>query len=196
MRSRLQQALRRALCAGASGLAACQGHEQVPTATAPAAGSPPVVAAAPTPPLVAQRLGGQGGLWISLPATYALKTTDGPDFSVHYFAPADTTVRSRYTGGLYFGYNPQGSDSTAGCQRRRVTVAVLGRPVRFAVQRCATGYVVDAVFNGPSGPPLVINAFGEAKSADELRQLLAIFATLRLQQATPARPGPGAGPTK
>ncbi|MGI4870369.1 MAG: hypothetical protein ACRYFX_04220 [Janthinobacterium lividum] len=99
------------------GLAACQGSGQSPPAaptTKPAAG------AAATPAVVVPRLVeqplGKSGFTVSLPATHALKTTDGADFLVHYFAPVDTTVRTTFTGGLYFGNQPQDAGATVpGC---------------------------------------------------------------------------------
>ena len=182
-----------ALGLGSCGLAACQGPGQTAPATAPAAlpgkAARPVPAAAPDPPLLSQQLG-TSGLWLSLPATYRLTTTDGPDFLVYYFAPADTTVQTSYSGGLYLGGHPQGFTNEAGCQQRRVAVPVLGRPAPFTVQRCATGYTLDAVFDSGRSQSFdsKINAFGSAKSAAELRQLLAVFATLRRRPAAAGRP--------
>ncbi|MBO2008801.1 hypothetical protein [Hymenobacter negativus] len=167
------------------GVTACQSPDQPTAASRPASAPPPT--ATPAPQLVEQALG-NSGFFVSLPSTYRLRSTDAADFLVYYFAPADTTVRTQFTGGLYLGGHPQGMDSTAaGCQMRRVATTLLGRPATWQVQRCATGYTLNAVFDSHSGQgwsPL-INAFGEAKSAAELRQLLAIFATLR-QQRPPA----------
>lgn len=157
----------------ALGMVACQSPGQ--TSSAP----PPT--AAPAPQLVEQALG-KNSFFVSLPSTYTLRSTDAADFLVYYFAPADTTVETSFTGGVYFGGHPQGDNKVAaGCQVRRVPTTLLGRPATWRVQRCATGYTLDAVFDSHSGQgwnPL-INAFGEARSAAELRQLLAIFATLR-----------------
>lgn len=183
----MQLKLRFALGLGTCALAACQGPSQPLATTAPIA---PTIApaAAPDPPLVPQQLG-KSEFWLSLPATYRLKTTNGPDFLVYYFAPADTTVQTSYSGGLYLGGYPQKFDSTAGCQRRHLSLPVLGHPAAFTMQRCATGYTLDAVFDSGHNQSFdaKINAFGTARSAAELRQLLAIFATLRRQ------PGPAAG---
>lgn len=182
----LQRTIRLLAGAAVLGVTACQSPDQPAAAVRPAkAQSQP--AAPPAPELVEQALG-KTGFFVSLPSTYALKSTDAADFLVYYFAPADTTVRTHFTGGIYFGGHPQGIDSAAaGCQVRRVPATLLGRPATWRVQRCATGYALDAVFDSHSAEdwnPL-INTFGEAKSAAELRQLLAIFATLRYQP-TPA----------
>lgn len=172
------------------GVTACQSPEQ-PVSVPKSSKELPPPAAAPAPPLVEKALG-TSGFFVSLPGTYALKSTDAADFVVYYFAPADTTVQTSFTGGIYFGGHPQGDNKVAAdCQVRRVPATLLGRSATWRVQRCATGYTLSAVFDSHSGQgwsPL-INTFGEAKSAAELRQLLAIFATLR-QQPMPAGKAP------
>lgn len=178
------------LAASALGLAlaACQSTDrQPPAATAPAAkpAATPAVAPASIPP--ARQLG-KSGYFLSLPANYRLRTSDGPDFTVYYFAP-DTTAPTTFSGGLYLGGHPQPMDSVAGCRTRRVSATVLAHPATWTVQRCADAYTLNAVFESHSDQPWspTINAFGTAKSAAELRQLLAVFTTLR-HQAPPARP--------
>ena len=169
------------------GAAACQSPDQPQIVSPPAKARPP---AAPAPSLVEQALG-NSGFFVSLPRTYTLKSTDAADFLVYYFAPADTTVKTSFTGGLYLGGHPQGEGpAAAGCQVRRVPTTLLGRPATWRIQRCTTGYTLNAVFESHSdqGWSPLINAFGEAKSAAELRQLLAIFATLR-HQPTPTEKG-------
>jgi hypothetical protein len=115
-----------------------------------------------------------------------LKATNGADFLVYYFAPADTTVQADFSGGLYLGNysQPQDApaDTLAGCRVRQAAVTLLDRPATFSIRCCATGYAINSVFGSRSWVAQV-NAFGEAKSAAGLRQLLAIFATLHRQSA-------------
>lgn len=168
----------------ALGLSACQPDQSPVVSKVPAAG--PVAPVVASPLLVEQPLG-KTDFRISIPARFALKATDGPDFLVYYFAPADTTVQADYSGGLYLGNFPQEdqADSAAGCQTRRAAVSMLGYPATFTLHHCATGYTINSVFDSHSGRgwDAQVNAFGEAKSAAGLRQLLAIFATLRRQPA-------------
>ncbi|GAB3637376.1 hypothetical protein GCM10027422_29660 [Hymenobacter arcticus] len=171
---------------GALGLTACPAPDQ-PAATA-AKPHPVPAARVPAPaPLTAPQQLGKTGFYLALPPGFALKATNGPDFLVYYFAPADTTVQADFSGGLYLGGHPQGDegDTTGGCRVRRVAVTLLGHPATFTIHRCATGYTVNSVFASHSGRgwDAQVNAFGEAKSAAGLRQLLAIFATLRRQPA-------------
>jgi len=175
------------LSAATLGTTGCRDNDQptaAPATRAPAAGATPAA-----PPLVEQRLG-TTNFYLSLPPGFALKATNAADFLVYYFAPADTTVRADFTGGLYLGNQPQGDepDSAAGCRTRRAAVTLLGHPATFSIQRCATGYALSSVFDSHSGRSWdgQANAFGEAKSAAGLRQLLTIFATLR-RQPQPAR---------
>jgi len=168
------------------GLTGCPAPDH-PAATA----AKPLAAPAARVParLTAPQQLGKTDFYLALPPRFALKTTDGPDFQVHYFAPADTTVQADFSGGLYFGGYPQPQDSPAdtlaGCRVRRAAVTLLGHPATFTIRRCATGYAINSVFDSHSGRGWDerVNAFGEAKSAAGLRQLLAIFATLRHQPA-------------
>jgi len=172
------------LGSAALGPLGCQPDQRPVASQAPAAA--PAAPAETSPPLAEQPLD-KTDFYLSIPTGFALKATNGPDFLVYYFAPADTTVQADFSGGLYFGGHPQEDQaaSPAGCQTRRAAVAVLGHPASFTIHRCATGYTVNSVFDSHSGRgwDAQVNAFGEAKSAAGLRQLLAIFATLRRQPA-------------
>jgi hypothetical protein len=171
------------LGSAALGFSACQPDKSPVASQAPAARPTTPVVASP-PPLVEQPLG-KTDFYLSIPPGFALKSTNAADFLVYYFAPADTTVRADFTGGLYLGSQPQGdeADTIAGCRTRRAAISVMGHPVTFAIRRCATGYAINSVFDSHSGRTWdgQANAFGEAKSAAGLRQLLAIFVTLRRQ---------------
>jgi len=170
----------------ALGLAGCPGNDHSAASSASPPQVPADTVAAPEPLLSEQRLG-KTDFVLSLPPGFALKATDGPDFLVYYFVPADTTVQADFTGGLYLGANPQGdvADTTAGCRTRRAPATLLGYPATFTIHRCATGYSVNSVFDSHSGRgwDAQVNAFGEARSAAGLRRLLAVFATLRRQPA-------------
>lgn len=185
------------LGSAALSLSACQPDQPPKASQAPVVGPAAPVVASP-PPLVEQPLG-KTDFYLSIPARFALKTTDGPDFLVYYFAPADTTVRADFSGGLYLGGHPQEdeTDTIAGCQTRRVAVPMLGHPATFTIHRCATGYTVNSVFDSHSGRgwDAQVNAFGEAKSAAGLRQLLAVFATLRRRPAS-GKPAAATNQTK
>ena len=196
--------MKRRLCFGnaallgvcALGLLGCPGPDQ-PAATAARPRQVPAARVPARPPLTAPQQLGKTDFYLTLPPGFALKATNGPDFLVYYFAPADTTVRADFSGGLYLGSQPQPqespADTLAGCRVRRAAVTLLGYPATFSIRRCATGYVLNSVFDSHSGRSwdAQVNAFGEAKSAVGLRQLLAIFATLRRQ---PAAAKPAAAP--
>lgn len=126
------------LASAALSLSACQPNQPPVASQAPAAA--PAVPAETSPPLAEQPLD-KTEFYLSIPARFALKATNGPDFLVYYFAPADTTVQADFSGGLYFGGYPQAdqADSSAGCQTRRVAFPMLGHPASFTIHRCATG---------------------------------------------------------
>lgn len=163
-------------------LASCHGSappEQV--AGGPSTGPRPVV----TRPAgwAEQKL--ESGFFMALPAGYAIKVTNGPDFAVYYFAPTDTAAHKEFAGGVYFGNAPQDSqlDTAGGCTVRRQAVWLLRQPATLAVQHCPGGYAVRALVKSPSvvyeGEQLAI--FGQAGTAGELGQLQAALATLRYQ---------------
>jgi hypothetical protein len=168
---------------------ACQPDQSSVTSQKPAA--KPVVPTVVSPPPLVEHALDKTDFYLSIPSRFALKTTNGPDFSVYYFAPADTTVQADFLSGIYLGGYPQKdqADSLAGCQTRRTAISVLGHPATFTIHRCATGYTVNSVFDSHSGQGwnAQVNAFGEAKSAAGLRQLLNVFTTLR-HQITPISP--------
>ena len=165
------------------GLAACHGPSQPPAAAPPAAQPAPASA----PPLVAHQLG-QSGLTLSLPPAYRLRSTEGEDFLVYYFAATDTTAAEPFTGGLYLGGHPQPFDSAAGCRLRHLRQPLLGRPAAWQLSQCATGYTLNVRAALPTKSAYVeqIHLFGQARSAAGLRQLLAVVHTL--QYKPPASP--------
>src|ERR1700759_2724737 len=46
--------------------------------------------------------------YLSIPANYVIKENNGPDFSVYYFYPSDTSDRKSFRGGFYLGNAPGG----------------------------------------------------------------------------------------
>ena len=73
----------------------CYRRQALPAALVPARTS-----------LTASQQLGKTDFYLALPPRFALKTTDGPDLQVYYFAPADTTVQADFSGRLYFGGYP------------------------------------------------------------------------------------------
>ena len=165
-------------------LVGCRGNDQPAANIAIVPKAPVDTVATRALPMVEHQLG-ETDFYLSLPRGFALKSTNAADFLVYYFAPADTTVQADFTGGLYLGTQPQGdvTDTTAGCQTRSAATTLAGQPATFTIHRCAAGYSISSVFDPRSGRgwDAQSNAFGDAKSAAGLRQLLAVFATLRRQ---------------
>ena len=165
-----------------------QPEQSAPTATSPAQPHPRPEANGPArlPPPASwteQKL--ESGFYLSLPPGYTLKLTNGPDFGVYYFAPADTAAHQKFWGGIYFGNAPQNSQLTkaGGCQVSRQDMQLLNRPATLTVQHCPDGYALHTLVRSPSikyeGEQLDI--FGRAGTADELRKLRTVLATLRYQ---------------
>ena len=148
-------------------MGACQPGQSPVAGKAPVA--KPVALAVASPPL------GKTDYRLSIPPRFALKVTNGADFLVYCFTPANTTVQADFSGGLYLGNFPrpqdEPNDTLAGCRVRRVAVTLLGHPATVSIRRCATGYTLNSVFDSHSGYgwDTQVNAFGEAKSAAGLR---------------------------
>src|SRR5687768_15174494 len=49
---------------------------------------------------------GKSDYYISIPKEYSMNETEGPDFSTYYFNLTDTTIKSNFSGGFYFGNHP------------------------------------------------------------------------------------------
>jgi hypothetical protein len=125
---------------------------------------------------------GGTGFYISLPAHYSLKENEGPDFSVFYFASTDTTQRSNFSGGMYFGNFPNEfevpSDS---CKTEKITGAILGSNAKWTTYDCNGRYSIQTIADSKSneGWNSKIHAFGHASTKDDLHKVLQLYSTLK-----------------
>lgn len=116
---------------------------------------------------------------LGLPADYSLKKSDGIDFSVFYFSPADTTRINAFGGGFYFGNYPSNSDEQR-CKTTTVPKPLFGKPVDWTVDDCDTSFHAEVIMDNPfsSGWDSKIHAFGWARSRAGLDSVFSIFATM------------------
>jgi hypothetical protein len=119
---------------------------------------------------------------IGLPGGYIIKKSKGPDFSVYYFYPADTTNTTGFEGGFYMGNNPAlfpaANDS---CKEQKTKAYLFGNNENWTLNDCNGKYQVQLITNSNSGTdwPAYIHAFGNCKSKAELDKLLEVYATLQ-----------------
>jgi hypothetical protein len=132
-------------------------------------------------PLIEKQIG-DSGYSMSIPMNYSIKTHDGPDFSVYYFSPTDTTINNKLTGGLYLGNSPglfnAENDS---CKIEMFKGKVLNQQQNWTVYNCQKNYSIQTIVKNKEGEEWnqTVHVFGKAKSKDELQVILKIFSTLK-----------------
>jgi hypothetical protein len=125
---------------------------------------------------------GKSGYYISLPNDYSIKVTDGPDFSVYYFSPSDTTLKGKLTGGLYFGNNPGDFEAVSdSCKTEILKGKILDNIKEWTVYNCLEDYIIQTIADNKNGEEWnqKVHAFGHTKSKNELKIILDIYSTLR-----------------
>jgi len=125
---------------------------------------------------------GESGYVISVPADYSITTSNGPDFSVYYFSPTETTVKDKLSGGLYFGNFPHEFEAdNNSCKSETLKGKILDNMQKWTVYNCEGNFSIQAIADNKKGEGWNqrIHAFGHAKSSDDLQTILDIYATLR-----------------
>ncbi|MBC6490712.1 hypothetical protein ACFSQD_16885 [Flavihumibacter stibioxidans] len=125
---------------------------------------------------------GESGYVISVPIDYSITTSNGPDFSVYYFSPTDTTVKGKLSGGLYFGNFPHEFDAdNDSCKTETLMGKILNTLQEWMVFNCQEEYSIQTIADNKKGEGWNqrIHAFGHSKSRDELQTILDIYSTLR-----------------
>lgn len=120
------------------------------------------------------------GYYISLPPGYSLTSKIGPDFSVYYFAPTDTTDKKSFHGGIYIGgYPNRFSPPGISCTTSTVTSSILNTDAQWTVYKCDSNYSVQTLVEGIGvGGNDKLHAFGDATSGDGMQKVLDIYGTL------------------
>jgi hypothetical protein len=119
--------------------------------------------------------------YISVPATYSIKEVAGPDFSMYYYFPTDTTVEAGFTGGMYFGNFPSMfSQRDTNCQTETAKSTILGDTASWVVYNCNGAYDAQVIIASNSDEEwnTKIHAFGHATSRVEMTNVFDIFSTL------------------
>jgi hypothetical protein len=128
---------------------------------------------------------GKSNFYISLPTDYAIKTHNGPDFSVYYFSPKDTSVKPSFSGGIYFGNFPHEFEpKNDSCKTSTVKGVILHSSQDWTVYNCNEDFTVQTIVESKSGEGWNerIHVFGTAVSREEMQKLLDIYVTLKLEK--------------
>jgi len=124
---------------------------------------------------------GKSKYFISIPANYKLEERNGPDFSVYYFKPADSTDIKYFSGGFYFGNYPSFFKPINNqCQTTSLQSKILNKLEEWTQYTCDSSYSVQVIINSgdDEGWNEKIHAFGNAKSKEDVDKALLIFSTL------------------
>lgn len=127
---------------------------------------------------------GNSKFYISIPTDYSIKENRGPDFSVFYIAPTDTTIKDDFNCGLYFGNNPSlfPPDNNK-CKEETVKSEILNQYIEWTVYVCGQNYSIQTIVENKKneGWNEQIHAFGHGKSVTDIDKVLKIYSTLKMK---------------
>lgn len=128
--------------------------------------------------LLVEKQIGNSEMYISLPGDYTIEETVGPDFTVCYFRPGDSTNKRIGSAGVYFGGHPNlfGPD-TITCKNQSIDGMLLGRKTSWNVYDCDGKVSAETIV--AFGEYDKVHAFATGKSLSETDSLIKLFATLR-----------------
>lgn len=125
---------------------------------------------------------GDTNYYISIPKKYTIRENRGPDFSVYYFYPADTTAKAGFSGGLYFGNHPsQFEASSDSCKTEKFKSKILDKNSEWTRINCKGKFSIQTIVESGSdeGWNQYIHAFAGAASSADLKKVLTIFETIK-----------------
>ncbi|TDO96593.1 hypothetical protein [Flavobacterium sp. 245] len=134
---------------------------------------------------LAEKQIGDSKYYISIPKKYTIKENIGPDFSVYYFVPADTTATAAFSGGFYFGNYPSLFESASdSCKTEKIKSKILNKNADWRVYNCKGKYSIQSIFESGSneGWNQYIHAFANANSAADLKKVFLILETMKKKE--------------
>lgn len=128
---------------------------------------------------------GDSNYYISIPKKYTIKENRGPDFSVYYFYPTDTTATAAFSGGFYFGNHPSRFESASdSCKTEKMQRKILNKNADWTVYNCKGKYSIQSIIESGSneGWNQYIHAFASANSAADLKKVFLILGTMKKKE--------------
>jgi len=123
---------------------------------------------------------------ISIPRDYSIKENQGPDFSVFHFSPTDTTVKNKFSGGIYFGnYPTKFSSPSDTCKKEIIQGDILDSNADWTVYHCSGTFSIQTIIASKSGQGWnnQIHAFGHGTGKSELSKIQKIYSTLHKKKS-------------
>ncbi len=127
---------------------------------------------------------GETNYYISIPKKYTIKENRGPDFSVYYFYPTDTTAAAAFSGGFYFGNHPSLFEPSDSCKTEKIQRKILKKNTEWTVYNCKGKYSIQSIVESGSskGWNQYIHAFASANSAADLKNIFLILETMKKKE--------------
>lgn len=122
---------------------------------------------------------------ISLPKAYDIKLSREIDFDVYYFRPHDTTDKTSFRGGIYFGNAPgMFRADSAKCKVDTIHGEILGDVKTWTLYSCEKLYYVQIITNSKSSGNWNerTHVFGKAVTRSDLHKLMVVFSTIRKEK--------------
>ncbi|SEP22895.1 hypothetical protein SAMN05444671_4647 [Flavobacterium sp. CF108] len=127
---------------------------------------------------------GETNYYISIPKKYTIKENRGPDFSVYYFYPADTTAIAAFSGGFYFGNHPSFFEPSDSCKTEKMQRKILNKNTDWTVYNCKGKYSIQSIVESGSneGWNQYIHTFAGANSVADLKKVFLILETMKKKE--------------
>ncbi|KAF2332012.1 hypothetical protein [Flavobacterium daemonense] len=129
---------------------------------------------------------GETNYYISIPKKYTIKENRGPDFSVYYFFPIDTTDTASFSGGFYFGNYPSLFEASSdSCKTEKRKSNILNKDTDWTVYNCNGKYSIQSIVESGSneGWNHYIHAFANANSTADLKKIFLILETMKRKKS-------------
>ena len=132
---------------------------------------------------IVRRLTSNSEYQISVWGNYSIEERNGPDFTVYYFYPADTTKKLFGNGGIYFGGHPQHIRPDADKKLVKDSLIVgnlLGKKVDWTIFDYGTSISAETILE--MGDYEKISAFAHGYSYSDIDSLISALESLKRKE--------------
>ena len=120
---------------------------------------------------------------ISVWGNYSIEERNGPDFTVYYLYPADTTKKLFGNGGIYFGGHPQRIRPDGDKKLVKdslITGTLLGKKVGWTIFDYGTSISAETILE--MGDYEKISAFAHGYSYSDIDSLISVLESLKRKE--------------
>jgi hypothetical protein len=127
---------------------------------------------------------GDSNYYLSIPQTYIVQVSKGPDFDVYSFSSDKKAGEPTFSGNIYLGNWPSLINPLkANCKTERLTGKIMGKECNWTLNNCSEQYLLQTIVSNKfnEGWDMKIHMFARATSRSDVDKLVAIYSTLRKQ---------------